>query len=63
MHQLVIVVTVKRQVAEADLGELKLRRRESHERFGELAVERSGGEAADELADAVGAHVILLGLD
>jgi hypothetical protein len=49
----VIIIAVKRQVPERDLGEDKVLRGEPDERARKLAVDRGGGKAPDQISDLI----------
>ena len=51
------VLAVERQVADRDLGELEVLRRQADECPREHAVDRRGGETSDEVADLVHRHL------
>ena len=57
----VVVLVVERQIADVQLLERKLWRRQLHDGVGELAVERRVAKAADNDCDAVLTHDRLLG--
>jgi hypothetical protein len=51
-----MVVAVERKITEGDFAELQLRRRDSHERVRELAIDRFARQTPDEVPDVVGGH-------
>ena len=55
----IVVLIVEGQVADLDLRERELRRRQLHESVGELAVERVAAQAADDDGDVIVAHCVV----